>query len=112
MRDKSQSYILSEDHKPINVELMVWAKWLEENPDKRRVALTRVGRKYVSTVFLGTNHNWFDDEDPILFETMIFQSRKGNTEFDEYQERYRTWDEAVKGHNQIVRKMKRKEKSQ
>ena len=35
--------------------------------------------------------------DPILFETMIFGG-----EHHEYQERYTTWDEAIKGHKEAV----------
>ena len=49
----------------------------------------------VSTVFLMFDHNYGDDGDPILFETMIFP-------IDNYDsqdmERYCTWDEAVEGH--------------
>jgi hypothetical protein len=46
----------------------------------------------VSTVFLGLNHSR-DDNEPILFETMIFGGRH-----DKYRERYCTYDEAMKGH--------------
>ena len=104
--ERQHCYILDDNHKPVPATVLQWARWLEGTYDRKRVALTKVGRKWVSTVFLGLNHNWFDDEHPILFETMIY----GPKGFDDDQWRYHTWDEAVKGHNQIVRKMKRKEK--
>ena len=50
----------------------------------------------VSTVFLGLDHG-FGAEEPVLFETMIFGG-----EYDEYCERYCTWDEAVEGHAKAV----------
>ena len=46
----------------------------------------------VSTVFLGMDHS-FDGGTPVLFETMIFGG-----EYDQFQERYCTWDEAEEGH--------------
>lgn len=76
-------------------ELITWGRWMEGAD--RRVAQDSVWGVRVSTVFLGCDHRWnFDGSDapqPILFETMVF----GGV-FDEYQERYCTWDEAVAGH--------------
>ena len=46
----------------------------------------------VSTVFLGIDHRHGEGE-PVLFETMVFG---GN--YDGYQDRYCTYDEAVLGH--------------
>jgi hypothetical protein len=110
MKEKSSFYILAPDsHEPINVSIEDWAEWLRAGGrEQKRVDLTKVGNYYVSTVFLGTDHNWFEQGEPILFETMIYHCSNG--EFEDDQWRYCTWDEAVKGHNQIVRKMKRKEK--
>lgn len=87
MTDK---YILEgKEPKPVE-DLMEWAKWFEKA--NRVVEQTKVDDVKVSTVFLGMDHSFFDGP-PILFETMIF----GGPE-DGYQERYSTWDEAVKGH--------------
>lgn len=79
-----------------NKNLLKWAEWFETA--NRRVAFTKVGRKNVSTVFLGIDHN-FGKGKPILFETMIFPK-------SEETERYHTWDEAVKGHKKIIRRLK------
>lgn len=70
---------------------------MEMSAQERRVALTRVGFVEVSTVFLMIDHNFYQEGDPILFETMLIP-------FDiDYQERYRTWDEALIGHDKACR---------
>jgi len=48
----------------------------------------------VSTVFLGINHGF--DGEPVLFETMVFG---GEHDGDQY--RWRTWEEAEKGHKKV-----------
>ena len=40
--------------------------------DARRVALTEVGERTVSTVHLVLDHSFTDDGPPVLFETMAF----------------------------------------
>lgn len=85
-------YILDESHNPIcQPDLHKWAVWFETH--ERHVAQEVIGDVRVSTVFLGLDHNFGDDETPILFETMIFGG-----EHDQYQERFATWDEAMVGH--------------
>ena len=49
----------------------------------------------VSTVFLGGIQNIFGDK-PLFFETMVFGG-----EFNHYQKRYSTWEEAEKGHIEV-----------
>lgn len=56
-----------------------------------------VGNIYISTLFLGFDHSWGDAPKPILWETMIFGSKYGF-----YQDRYSTYDEALKGHKAAV----------
>lgn len=52
-------------------DLLTWANWLEH--DKNRfVAQEHVGEFWVSTVFMGLDHNWGDGP-PLLFETMVFR---------------------------------------
>ena len=84
-------YIL-DGHEPTPVDdLLEWAKWFETAD--RHVAQTDINNDVrVSTVFLGLDHS-FGNGPPILFETMIF----GGV-YDQYQERYSTWNEAKKGH--------------
>jgi hypothetical protein len=63
----------------------------------RKVALDRVGTTRVSTVFLGLDHSFGDGAGPVLYETMVFGGP-----MDGEQERYRTREEALKGHTVMV----------
>lgn len=51
----------------------------------------------VSTIFLFMDHPFNYDSAPILFETMIFGGKH-----DQYQERYKTYEEAETGHVNAV----------
>lgn len=91
-----------------------WATWMESAD--RRVARTDIGKKYVSTVFLGLDHNFIPGNPPLLYETMVFnegvpiRSRRKYFLFgprlsctdDDYGDRYSTWEEAEAGHAAIV----------
>lgn len=94
----SNNYIYKNDFVPVEEpDLRKWAMWFQTA--ERHVIQSRFGKEIlVSTVFLGTNHNWFNEGDPILFETMIFGG-----EHDQYQERYRTVEEARDGHKVAVK---------
>jgi len=84
-------YILDENRKPVLCEdLMAWAKWVEES--ERTMKKTEKNGIKVSTMFLGLDHS-FGDGPPMLYETVIFGG-----EHDQYQERYATEEEALKGH--------------
>ncbi len=97
----NKHYIL-EDKKIKEVDLMTWAKWFETSLD-RRIAYSDISNGWsVSTVFLGLDHS-FGEGAPILFETMVFDS---NTELDGEPFRYSTYEEAEKGHEDIVAKVK------
>lgn len=63
--------------------------------DNRRIKHTKINGTLVSTVFLVLDHNFEKKDDPILFETMTFPDQ-------DICRRYRTFEEAVKGHDQIV----------
>lgn len=89
------NYYILEGKTPKKVSLMEWARWYEKA--NRHAGKTTIGEVTVSTVFLGLDHSW-DGKIPILFETMIF----GDDKFEDYQERYSTWDEAIEGHNKAV----------
>lgn len=88
----SNKYILDGHTPKLEHDLIAWAKWFETAD--RRVAKTNVGDRDVSTVFLGINHG-FDDGQPLLFETMIFDSDLNDVG---YQERCSTWAEAESQH--------------
>jgi hypothetical protein len=74
-----------------------WNEWMMTHD--RHVKWTEQGDVYVSTIFLGNNHRYFGDGPPILFETMAFKDGWRN------QIRYATWDDAVKGHDEMVREV-------
>jgi hypothetical protein len=70
------------------------------NHDIRRVAHTAVDKYRISTVFLGVNRNWSRNGPPIIFETMAFDERGKSQDWGFYQ--YSTYDEAERGHKQVV----------
>lgn len=67
-------WILDEKGNPQSVDLMTWAKWFEKKD--RIVKQEWIGDCWVSTVFLGINHNWSNKGPPILWETMVFTNYK------------------------------------
>lgn len=71
------------------------------NADGRLVSETKVGPLRISTVFLVLDHNFSGNGMPVLFETMIFDDYE-NDYASNYQECYRTWDEAEAGHRRAV----------
>ena len=92
-----------EGHKPVPIgDVLEWARWYETA--ERHVALKAIGNVRISTVFLSIDHSFAFtgvDEEPILFETMIFGGK-----YDEYTERYHTWEEAEEGHKKAVQMVK------
>jgi hypothetical protein len=96
-------YILIDRRVVECADLMQWAKWFEmsRKDGSFRVAGTEVGDYWVSTVFLGLNHNWALSGPPVLFETIVF-SEKEDFGSDEQMARYCTYEEAERGHNRLV----------
>ena len=66
----------------------------------RQVGIDVIGRVIVSSIFLSVDHNFFDDGEPILFETMVF-----NGVYNGMQKRYSTWEAAEKGHEEILKQV-------
>lgn len=82
-----------------------YAEWdrreqsIRDGEDAYRVARTDLGDgREVSTVFLGLDHQWMPDLPPLIFETMVFPEC-------DICERYSTWDQAVAGHETVVREV-------
>lgn len=86
-------YYYDKNGKPLN--MIQWGE-LFQNPDYKIVKRDQIGDVKVYTVWLGMDHG-FLNELPIIFETMVFGG-----EFDQYQERYATEQEALAGHKKIV----------
>ena len=80
-----------------------WSWLLARGEDYRRLASDEVGSFWVSTVWLGLNHNWRDGP-PLIFETMVFPVADGEPDFGTVPEctRYSTRDEALAGHAEVV----------
>lgn len=120
-------YILDEANQlqPID-NIIEWSKWFDENQHKKFLnqtwiikkpygkAKSRMAKKinkrraihpkiWVSTVFLGLDHNYFGGA-PITFESMAFSD--GDFGCDLEQARHYTWDEAMAGHVAMVNKVK------
>lgn len=89
---KDGHYILGgkSGREAIQVDLMTWAKWYARQEDgtmeHRRVAAETIKEPnrflwalgirpdyWVSTVFLGLDHNWSQKGPPHIFETMVFK---------------------------------------
>ena len=96
-------YILK-GHKPVKVEdVLEWEKWFE-TADRVVKQETLSDGKFVSTVFLGLDYNFRTIGKPLLFETMVFNEEGNYTDLDV--DRYPTWEEAEKGHTNMVAKWK------
>jgi L-ribulose-5-phosphate 3-epimerase UlaE len=72
-----------------------WSKMMDL---VEKVGDDRIRDIHISTVFLGVNHA-SNYGRPILFETMIFG---GGPDYESYQERYDTYEEALNRHKEIV----------
>lgn len=82
-------------------DLLAWALWFETA--ERHLARTELpGGAYVSTVFLGMDHNFAGRASgrahvPVLFETLVFGG-----DHDGLCERTATWAEAEAAHAAMV----------
>jgi ABC-type uncharacterized transport system YnjBCD substrate-binding protein len=89
-------YILDENNKPVPSTIEKYCEWIEENPTKKALKQEAIGDTYISTVFLGLDQAW-NSNIPVLWETMIFGG-----DHDQYQERYTSVEDAIKGHEYAV----------
>jgi len=97
-------YVLDENHQLVPATLPEWGQMMED-PDSRRVGRTEVmvdGHEVVvSTVFLGVDHGFLGKRE--FFETMTF-----GEPFDQINvARYETWDEAQRGHDVAVDRLRK-----
>lgn len=82
---------------------LLWAKDFE-NPKIHHVLVTTLpDGKWVSTVWLGLNHN-YGVGSPLIFETMVFPKKGEYHDLD--CERYSTEEEAKASHHRMVEKWK------
>ena len=107
-------FILNGKVPEATTDILRWGRAFGDG-DSRRVAETQVGDVWVSTIFMGLDHNYSRQGPPILFETMAFV---GGVSADQLRDvflagnfietlyvgfaRYATWDEAERGHADAV----------
>jgi len=77
---------------------------VDANDQARIVRQEDVGPYWVSTVFLGLDHNWLEVGPPRLFETLVFRTEGKNREVveDAPFERSPTWEMALERHAEAV----------
>lgn len=91
-------YILDEQNQPVECpDVLTWGRWFEASGDQCKVGHTTFDGGYVSTVFLGLDHN-FTQGEPVLWETMIFGGPH-----DGFQDRYTSRATAELGHQKAVK---------
>lgn len=83
------------DGKPISM----W-EWVALFERPRHVADTHLDEVRVSTVWLGSDHNFSSTGPPLIFETMVFGGP-----LDEEQVRYATLEQARAGHDFMVMRL-------
>lgn len=98
------NYILDENHKLVPVKnVLEWAEWYEKSLNRiQKQDFVNEGlfkHIKVSTIFIGCDymHNDYLSLPPILWETMIFGGQH-----DGYQERYESYEDAMKGHQKAL----------
>jgi len=85
-------YTLLDDHSVVPCDdLTKWAQGFETT--LRNIKQEYVGTIYISTVFLGLNHNYSENGPPLVFETMVFGGK-----YDQVQYRTSTYAEALRAH--------------
>lgn len=98
---------LDENKNAVPCSHMEWAEQQREDmrgSNTKHIAQETVDDKWVSTVWLGLNHNWFDIGPPLIFETMVFEHKDYGHQI--YCERYSTWQQAEEGHKRAVKWVK------
>lgn len=95
------TYKLDENKNAVPCSLEEWGLQLEEMKKNKtkHVADKTINDKRISTVWLGLDHGWDANGEPLLFETMVFD---GEDYHDIYCDRYSTWEEAEEGHKKAI----------
>ena len=87
------------------IEYEQWAA-IREVPYASVVKQDTINSKFISTVWLGINHNYGEGE-PLIFETMIFPEGEWQ---EDYCERYATKAQALDGHERALALVKGEQK--
>jgi hypothetical protein len=85
---------------PVECSLMDWVISFAKD---KKVDYTELGLFKVSTIFIGTDHNFSGDGPPLLYETGVFDKNNNNV----YRKNYETLEQAKNGHWQIIENIKK-----
>lgn len=110
-----QHAILTEDGEVQPCSLLTWAYWLEQKRAQRIIKQEDLPHGYwISTVFLGLNHQYAPHAPPLWFECMVFEPSDGKPSSltgkvhklgpEATCQRYSTLKEAKAGHEMIKAK--------
>ncbi len=95
-------WILDDKGKPKPADLVEWAAWFESKPLAACLAQTQIGTWTVSTIFLGMDPaSLYPTAHPVLWESMFFTPK------DSECQRYRSMENAMHGHDELVAKARR-----
>jgi hypothetical protein len=102
------------DREGKEIDLMTYGYLMELGNNVKK---DLIGDFLISTVWLGLDHAWYRFADrekglpppvPLIFETMIFYEREPeDEEFNGYQERYCTNEEALLGHEKACEEVRK-----
>lgn len=65
---------------------------------------------FISTINMEVRHSWLTQHQNVnIYETMIFEKKDGIVQYDSsiYNKRYTTYENAVEGHNHIVKNIEK-----
>lgn len=103
---------LDPNKKVIEATREEWSKSFED-PEGRIVQQDAVGEYFLSTIFLGLNHAFMGGQG-VWFETMLFEPNKDQdrhvdvVEVEGHSRRYRTYEDALRGHNGVLAELESK----
>lgn len=100
-------FILKGNEITTTSDILEWGKFMEgqERLIKQERLKIKDKKYFVSTVFLGLDHGFSfleTSSKPVLFETMIFPEDDNKEEWEEYQTRCCTKEEALKQHQEAI----------
>jgi hypothetical protein len=76
---------------------------LHEDKSYKFIGRSKVGKYLISTVWVGMVFI-YESEEPLLFETMVFEIKDGEVDFNDlYVRKYATEKEAETGHDEVVK---------
>ena len=101
---KPSNYILDDKGKPVaEPDIVTWGRWFEANPKAKILKQTTLANdKWVSTVFLGIDHNFAETGPPVLWESMVFPKHGDYGDLD--CQRYSSRSAALRGHKKLCAK--------